>query len=129
MIKYSEPMKNICEKICLILKVWMSGFLNIRSSRPQESCKKCVLKINILQDSLKNIHDEFSNLIKFQAKGLQLYWKETPAYMCSPKNFPVLGIPILQNTERLLLLKYLLKIKIAAPDKFSEAAICRYLSK
>ena len=27
------------------------------------------------------------------------------------------------------LLKYILKIKTAAPDKFSEAAVCRYLWK
>ena len=51
----------------------MSSFLNIRRSRPEESRKKCVLKINILQDSLKNIDDAFFNLRKFQAKGLQLY--------------------------------------------------------
>ena len=63
--------------------VWMSSFLNIRRSRPEECCKKCVLKINILQNSLKNIHDAVFKLIKFQAKGLQLYWKESPAYLLS----------------------------------------------
>ena len=43
--------------------------------------------------------------------------------MCFPKNFPdVLRTLTLSNTGRLLLLKYLLKIKIAKPDKFSEAA-------
>ena len=40
--------------MCLQLKVWMSSFLNIKSSRPEVSCKKYVLKINILQNSLKN---------------------------------------------------------------------------
>ena len=45
------------EQICLELKVWTSSFLNIWSSRPRPkvSYKKCVLKIKILQNSLKNI--------------------------------------------------------------------------
>ena len=39
--------------------------------------------------------------------------------MWFPKYFAeVLRTPILQDAGRLLLLKYLLKIKIAAPDKF-----------
>ena len=39
--------------------------------------------------------------------------------MCFPKNFAeVLRTPILQNSDGQLLLKYLLKMKIAAPDKF-----------
>ena len=39
--------------------------------------------------------------------------------MCFPKNFSeVLRTPILQNVDRLLLLKHLLKMKAAAPDKF-----------
>ena len=39
--------------------------------------------------------------------------------MCFPKNFAeVLRTPILQNADRLLLLKHPLKMKIAAPDKF-----------
>ena len=47
-----------------------------------------------------------------------------------PKNFvDVLRTPILLNTDRLLLLKYLLKIKTAALDKFSETAVRRYFSK
>ena len=46
------------------LKVWISSFLNIR--------------INILQSSMKNIR--VLNLITFQAKSLQLYWKGTLAY-------------------------------------------------
>ena len=37
--------------------------------------------------------------------------------MCFPKNFAeVLRTPILQNVDRLLLLKHLLKMKKAAPD-------------
>ena len=47
--------------------------------------------------------------------------------MCFPKNF--LRQPFLQNANRLLHSKYLLIIKTAALNKFSEAAICRYLSK
>ena len=37
--------------------------------------------------------------------------------MCIPKNFAeVLRTPILENADRLLLLKHLLKMTIAAPD-------------
>ena len=45
--------------------------------------------------------------------------------MWFPKNFAdVLSTPILQNADRLLfLLKLILKFKIAAPDKFSEAVV------
>ena len=32
------------EQICLELKVWMSNFLNVASSRPEISCKRGVLK-------------------------------------------------------------------------------------
>ena len=39
--------------------------------------------------------------------------------MCFLKNFAeLLRVPILQNADRLLLLKNLLKMKIAASDKF-----------
>ena len=48
-------------------QVWMSSFLNIRSSRPEVSCKKGVLKVKILQNSFKNIRDAVFHLIKFQA--------------------------------------------------------------
>ena len=44
-------------------------------------------------------------------------------HMCFHKQFAdILRTLILWNADRLLLLKYLLKIKIAAPDKFLEAA-------
>ena len=55
----------------------MWSFLNIRNSRSEVSSKEGVLKIKILQNSLKNIHDAVFNLIKFQAKDQQFYWKET----------------------------------------------------
>ena len=55
----------------------MWSFLNIRNSHPEVSSKKGVLKIKILQNSSKNIHDAVFKLIKFQAKGQQFYWKET----------------------------------------------------
>ena len=43
--------------------------------------------------------------------------------MCFHKQFAdVLRTLILWNADRLLLQKYLLKIKIASPDKFLEAA-------
>ena len=35
----------------------------------------------------------------------------------------------IRNTVRLLLLKYLLKIKTAVPDQFTEAVVRRYFSK
>ena len=85
----------------------MSGFLNIRNSRLEESCKKVFL--TVLQNSLKNIEnirDAVYNL-RFQAKGLKLFWRETPD-TCFPKNFAeVLRTPILQNADRLLVLKHL----------------------
>ena len=37
----------------------------------------------ILQNLLKNIRDAVFNLIQIQAQGLQLYWKETLAYVFS----------------------------------------------
>ena len=44
-------------------------------------------------------------------------------HMCFHKQFAdVLRTLILWNADRLLLLKYILKIKTAAPDKFLEAA-------
>ena len=47
--------------------------------------------------------------------------------MCSPKNFTdVLRTLTLYNANRLLLLKYLVKIKIAALHKFSKGAACRF---
>ena len=39
--------------------------------------------LKIFQNSLKNICDAVFNLTKFQAKGLQLFWKETPIYVLS----------------------------------------------
>ena len=84
----------------------MLSFLNIKSSPLEVFCEKVLL--NILQSSLKNIkniHDAAFNL-----RLQHLYFH---------KNFAeVLRTPILQNADRLLLLKHLLKMKIAAPDKF-----------
>ena len=46
------------------------------------------------------------------------------------KNFTdVLRTPILQNANRVVPLKYLLKIKIAAQDKFSEASVNRFQNR
>ena len=51
-------------------------------------------------------------------------------HICFPKNFTdVLRTLTLWNADRVLLLKYILKIKIAAPEKSSEAAVHRYFSK
>ena len=50
--------------------------------------------------------------------------------MCFHKNFAnVLRTPVLWNIGRLLLLKHVLKIEIAAPNEFLEAAVRRYFSK
>ena len=65
------------EQICSELKVWMSNFLNIKSSRPSISCKKGVLKIKNLQNSLKIIRYAVFKSIEFQAKLQRFYWKET----------------------------------------------------
>ena len=53
----------LSEQICLELKIWMWSFLNKFS--------KYFLKIKILQNSPKNIHDAIFNLIKFQATLLK----------------------------------------------------------
>ena len=52
-----------------------SRFPLIKYSVPKYSvsCKKGVLKIEYLQNLLKNIRGAVFNLIKFYAKGLQLY--------------------------------------------------------
>ena len=68
------------EQICLELKAWMSSFLNIKVSCQEVSCKKLSLKISF-RNSLENIRTAIFTLIKFQIKGLQLYWKETPRYV------------------------------------------------
>ena len=107
----------------------MSSFLNTRSSRLEVSCKKDVLHIKILENSLKKVRDAVFNLINFRLKVYNFIEKGLQ-HMCFPKNSAdVLRTPILQNAARRLLLKYLLKIKIAAPDKLSEAAVRRYFSK
>ena len=99
------------EQICLELNVWMSGFLNIRSSRLEESCKNVFLKF--LQNSLKNIkniRDAVLNL-KFQAKWSITFLKRDKT--CFPKNFAdVLRTPTSQNADTLLLLKQL-KMRIS----------------
>ena len=79
-----------------------------------------VFDLAVMQTSIqKNFRLKFCEFIE---KRLQ--------HMHFPKNFTnVLRILTLQNAGRLLLLKYLLKIKIAAPGKFSEAAVRRYFSK
>ena len=59
--------------------------------------------------NIKNIHDAVFNL-KFQAKRSTKgsYLEKRLWHMCFPKNFAeVLRTPILRNTNRLLLLKYL----------------------
>ena len=56
-----------------------SSFLNIRS-RQKVSCKK-----GVLQSFTKFIekYPSIFNLIKFQAKGLQIFWKKTPVCVLS----------------------------------------------
>ena len=61
----------------------ISGYLNIRSSRLEEYCKKVFL--TFLQNSLKNIkniRDAVFNL-KYQTKRSTAFCKETPAYVLS----------------------------------------------
>ena len=94
----------------------MSSFLNIRSSRLEESCKKVFLT-PFAKFIEKNIPDAVFNL-KFQSKSSITLLKRL-RHMCFPKNFEeVIRTPILQNVNRLLLLKNFLKMTIAAPDKF-----------
>ena len=83
LIKYSVPAMFIKWTNLFELKVWMSSFVNIGGSGLEVPCKTGVPKIKIFQDSLKGIRDAVFNLIKFQAKGPRLYWKETLAYVLS----------------------------------------------
>ena len=48
-------------------------FSKYQKQSPGGVLEKGVLKIKILQISLKNTRDAIFNLIKFQAKGLQPY--------------------------------------------------------
>ena len=41
----------------------MPSFLNLKSSHPEESCKKCVFKLNTLKNSLRNAQDDVFNKI------------------------------------------------------------------
>ena len=61
----------------------MSSFLNVRSSGSEVSCKRDFLKIKTVQNLFKKIHDEAFNSIKLRGKILQLYSKETLAYIIS----------------------------------------------
>ena len=108
LIKLASRQYWSCEQICLASNVWMSGFLNIRSSRLEESCKKVLL--TFLQNSLKNIkniRDAVFNL-KFQAKGSTTFLKKDSgicAFLRILQKF--CRTPILQNADRLLLLKHI----------------------
>ena len=93
----------------------MSSFL--KNSRPQVSCKKGILKIKTLQDSLKNIRDVVFNLTKIQAKGQQLYWKETSTYALSLECWQTATSQISSKNQN------------ATPVKFSGAAGRRNFSK
>ena len=78
---------------------------------------KRFLKIKIWQNSFKNIRDAVFKLIKSQTKTNN-FIEKTPQ-----------AVRFLWNADRMLLQKFLLKIKIAARGKFSEAAGRRYFSK
>ena len=87
----------------------MSPFLNIKSSRLQESCKKVFL--TFLQNSLKNIkniRDAVFNL-KFQAKRSTFFLRRDSGICAFGDVWRTL---IFQNTDRLLLLKCL-RMKIS----------------
>ena len=77
----------------------MSGFLNIRNSRLDESCK--IVFLTFFQNSLKNIkniRDAVFNL-KFKAKRSITFLKRLQN-MCFPKNFvEVLRTPFSQNAN------------------------------
>ena len=81
------------KQICLELKVWKPSFQNIRTK--------------ICKFFLKKNRDTVFNLVTFQAKGLQLYWKGTPAYALSVECRPTVTSEISSANQ------------IAVPDKFS----------
>ena len=85
--------------------------LHVKFSKYQKQSSGSVLYKAVLKcfanslENIKNIHGAAFNL--------------RLRHMCFPKNFAeVLKTPILQNADRLLLLKHLLKMKIAGADKF-----------
>ena len=81
------------KQMCLELKVWKPSFQNIRTK--------------ICKFFLKKNGDTVFNLVTFQAKGLQLYWKGTPAYALSVECRPTVTSEISSANQ------------IAVPDKFS----------
>ena len=77
------------------------------------------MKISMMQSSSTNFRLKVWHFIE-----------KRPLHICFPRNFAdILRTPILWNANRLLLRNIFQKTKIAALDKFSEAAICRYLPK
>ena len=115
-----------------ILIEWKNLFriksLNVKFSiyQKQSSCKKRVVKnVTKLIEQYPWCSFKFS---KFQAKGLQLYWKETPVYVIS-QEFCICFKNNYFVERRQILLKYFLKFRIAAPDKFSEATVLWYFLK
>ena len=71
LIKYS---------VLTILIKWTNLF-RIESLNVTERCPVKEVFLNIFQNSLKDVRVAVFTLIKFQSKGLQLYWKETLAYV------------------------------------------------
>ena len=64
------------EQTCLELKVSISSFLNISETVTLDQFCKEVLK-NFAKIYWKR------SVIKYQAKGVQCYWKDTPTYVFS----------------------------------------------
>ena len=117
LIKYSVP--TILIEWTNLLRI---KSVNVKFSKYQKqvSCKKVFLKF--LQNSLKNIKnicDAVFNL-KFQTKrSITLLKRDfsTYTFLRISQKYTYLRTFILKNADRLLLLKHLPKMKIAAPDK------------
>ena len=73
LIKYSVPAISIEWTNMSSIKGLSVMFSKYQKQSPGGVLEKGVLKIKILQISLKNTRDAIFNLIKFQAKGLQPY--------------------------------------------------------
>ena len=124
-------------KNCLILESCINRVnkffgiksLNFKCQRSEAIVWMCSVKkvfIKILQNSQKNI---CTGIFRLEACN---FIKKRLRHICFPENFvKVLRTPILQNAGWRLLLKYLLKFKIAAPDKLlvMMKKICKFFWK
>ena len=75
----SEKTKSTSLLIKYSVLIKWTNLFRIESLNFTERCPVKEVFLNIFQNSLKDVRVAVFTLIKFQSKGLQLYWKETLA--------------------------------------------------